>query len=63
MQSSVKDQALRLISENLGEVTAKSYAEFYKDKDDVTIKESVNELLTEVIGDRKASEVISELNK
>ena len=59
MQNSVKDQVIKLISENLGEVTAKNYAEFYKDKDDMTVKESVLELLTEVIGERKAQEKIA----
>ena len=61
MQSSVKEQAIRLISENLGEVTAKSYVEFYKDKDDLIVKESILELLTEVLGEKKAREKIAVL--
>ena len=56
-----KDQAIRLISENLGAVAAKSYGEFYKDKSDDVVKESVLELLTEIIGAKKAQEKIQSL--
>lgn len=56
MTNEVKDQAVKLISESLGEVTAKSYAEFYKDKNDEIVKASVQELLIEVLGERKALE-------
>ena len=56
-----KDQAVGLISENLGATTAKSYVEFYKDKSDDVVKESVLELLTEVIGAKKAQEKIQSL--
>lgn len=58
MPNTLRDQAIRLISENLGEVTAKSYVEFYKDKSDDVVRESVLELLTEVIGEKKAREKV-----
>ena len=56
MEITLKDKAVKLIAENLGDITAKSYANFYMDKNDEVVKSSVVELLTEVIGEKKAKE-------
>ena len=56
--STIKHQAIRLINVYLGEVSANAYAKFYKDKSDEVILMSVKELLSEVLGNKKALEVL-----
>lgn len=56
MNSELINWAVKLISDNLGSSTAESYKEFYKGKGDDVIRESVNELLTEILGEKKARE-------
>ena len=54
----VKDKAVNLISAYLGEVVAKSYGEFYSNKDVSIVKVSVNELLSDYLGEKKAKEIL-----
>ena len=54
----VKAKAVNLISTYLGEVVAKSYGEFYAGKDISIVKVSVNELLSDYLGEKKAKEIL-----
>lgn len=56
--SPVCQKALILISEYLGKYTSDIYQNFYQDKDDQIILASVSELLEEVVGASKASQLI-----
>lgn len=50
--------ATSLISSFFGQETAKMYEEFYRDKDDRVIKASVKALLSELVGEVEADQVI-----
>lgn len=52
--------ACRLIADNLGEYTANMYRDFYENKDEALIKNSVKELLVELIGQQSAEKQISQ---
>lgn len=55
------DEACRLIGLHIGEKIALLYRDFYKDKDKETILISVEELLSEVVGDSRAKMELIEL--
>ena len=59
----LRNQAVWLIESHYGSETAGMYREFYKDKDDKTVIESVTELLVELLGRVKADELIKNLLK
>jgi hypothetical protein len=49
------DQARKILSLHLGDKAAEMYAKFYQDKTDNTVIASVEELMTELIGPKRAS--------
>jgi hypothetical protein len=58
--SPVAQKALVLIGEYLGQYTADIYQNFYQEKEDQVILESVNELLEEVVGVSKTSQLMAD---
>jgi hypothetical protein len=52
--------AVHLIGKYFGEVTARLYGDFYRDKDLDTVKQSVKELLAEFLGEDKAEGIIKQ---
>lgn len=59
----LKERATKLIAENLGDVAAKAYKNFYADKPDDLILQSIEELLTEVLGESKSKEKMKTLHE
>lgn len=56
----VSARAIALITEYLGGYSAEMYEKFYAGKDDLIILQSVSELLAEVVGTKKAEELVKE---
>ncbi len=57
----VLNEALQIISDNLGDYTANLYKNFYKDKELIIIIDSVSQLIEEVLGERNAEKIIQKL--
>lgn len=55
------DEACKIISDNLGEYTARMYRKFYAGKSQDIILSSLNQLLTELIGPMGAQKQINKL--
>lgn len=58
MESDVRDHALSLIGEYLGEFTRKQYAGFYSHLNDSDIIRSIQELLLEYLGKEKSKQIL-----
>jgi hypothetical protein len=58
--SVVSEQAVALLEKYAGHYFAQTYASFYRDQPDEVIRESVREVLTELVGERKANELVTE---
>lgn len=54
----VLNHAISLITEYLGKYSADIYRNFYADKKDEMIIESVGELLKEVVGEKKSTQLM-----
>lgn len=48
-----KDYAVMLIAKYYGDTTAEMYKSYYAKKDDARVKDSVSELLTEMLGTKR----------
>ena len=59
----LQNKAVKLIETHFGSASAKMYENFYQDKDDKTILESVTELLSELVGTAKAEEQLNTILK
>lgn len=55
------DEACQLIGLHMGKKTAMLYKDFYKDKDSETVLASVEELLSEVVGESQAKRELTAL--
>jgi hypothetical protein len=62
-EKQLKDEAVRLLEVHYGENTAKLYKDFYEDKPGEIVKESLFELLSELLGKDKAQEQIDKFLK
>jgi hypothetical protein len=58
MDTNVRDVAMVVIKDYMGETTAQLYAKFYADKKEEQILDSLKELLREYLGDDKAKTII-----
>lgn len=58
----IASKACVLIANNLGEVTADYYRQFYQGKDEELIIRSVTELLSEVVGPVNAKNQLAAVN-
>lgn len=56
----LKTAATQAIEQYLGSYASGLYKEYYKDKPVATVKLSLRELLSEVIGENRADEVMKE---
>lgn len=57
----LKEQSIKLIAKYFGQEMAGLYDKFYAGKDEQTIRNSVNELLTDYLGQTKAQEQLKQL--
>lgn len=60
-EDEMKAEALKLIAEHFGKETAHLYEDFYNEHDLNTVMESIQELLSDHLGEEKAQEVLSSL--
>ncbi|HCI05358.1 MAG: hypothetical protein UX26_C0027G0006 [Parcubacteria group bacterium GW2011_GWC1_45_9] len=57
-QSLIKTKAVEIISDYMGEDTAKMYSEFYQTQSDDVILVSITQLMTEYVGDVQTKEIL-----
>lgn len=55
------DQAVKLISTNLGQSAGEMYRKFYLEREPAEIKESVGQILTELLGEKNAARHLKKL--
>lgn len=55
-------KSCEIIAENLGSITAEHYKEFYEEKELPEIKESILELLSEIVGPKNAKKQLKTFN-
>jgi hypothetical protein len=55
----IKTKAVEIIRNYIGDVMARSYADFYQQKDDELVIDSVNALLEEYVGALQAKEILA----
>lgn len=58
MIGDTKQKAVLIIKEYLGESTAQLYNDFYANKEESIILDSIKELLAEFLGDEPAKQII-----
>ncbi len=63
VKNSIREKALHLISKYFGTTAEDLYRKFYEDKSDEVIIDSVEELLIEYLGEKKASGYVKELKR
>lgn len=55
----IREESVKILQDYLGLETAKMYGDFYRDKPKEIVLESISELLSELVGTKKAQSIIA----